>query len=195
MGDSTNTLAEAPPLYDRWMQDPRVALAPEPRGAETMFRHALTPFASQLATKAVADCYLIGFAEAAGAYLVTFDKGLAATAQHRQVPVALLEPVESAASIVPPANQDTRSAGHQQSSGCLRSDPVASSGGWCCESAPDAWTTSEASSGPKVRIRVRRPNPTISSVPRGESSRGDQNSGVIVGCSRDISGSLGTACG
>ena len=94
MGDSTTTLAGALQLYDRWAEDPRVELAAEPRGAETLFRQALAPFVLQAATKAVADCYLIGFAEAAGAHVVTFDRALAATALFRQVPVALLEPVE-----------------------------------------------------------------------------------------------------
>ena len=92
MGDSTTTLAGALQLYDRWAEDPRVELAAEPRGAETLFRQAIAPFALQAATKAVADCYLVGFAEAAGAHLATFDRGLAATAQFRQVPVALLAP-------------------------------------------------------------------------------------------------------
>jgi predicted nucleic acid-binding protein len=94
IGDSTITLAGALQLYDRWAEDPRVELAAEPRGAETLFRQAIAPFALQAATKAAADCYLIGFAEAAGAHVVTFDRGLAATALFRQVPVALLEPVE-----------------------------------------------------------------------------------------------------
>jgi toxin-antitoxin system PIN domain toxin len=94
MGDSTTTLAGALQLYDRWAEDPRVELAAEPRGAETMFRQAIAPFAHQSATKAVADCYLIGFAEATGAQVVTFDRGLAATARFRQVAATLLEPVE-----------------------------------------------------------------------------------------------------
>jgi toxin-antitoxin system PIN domain toxin len=97
MGASTTTLERALQLYDRWRQDPRVDLAPELRGTEALFRQALAPFSLQPATKAIADCYLVGFAEAAGAHLVTFDRGLAATAQFRQVPVALLEPVDRAA--------------------------------------------------------------------------------------------------
>ena len=92
MGDSTTTIAGALQLYDRWRKDPRVELAPEPRGTEALFRQALAPHSLQPATKAIADCYLAGFAEAAGAHLVTFDRGLAATAQFRQIPVALLEP-------------------------------------------------------------------------------------------------------
>jgi predicted nucleic acid-binding protein len=69
-----------------------VELASEPRGTEKRFRQALALHAMEPATKAVADCYLAGFAEAAGAHLVTFDRGLAATAVSRQVPVGLLEP-------------------------------------------------------------------------------------------------------
>jgi predicted nucleic acid-binding protein len=108
MGASTTTLSGALRLYDRWMQDPRVELAPEPRGAETLFRQATAPFALQPATKAIADCYLIGFAEAAGARVVTFDRSLAATAQFRQVPVALLEPVDGTAIVKPSAKPERR---------------------------------------------------------------------------------------
>jgi len=93
MGDSTVALSAAFELYDRWKQDPRVGLATEPRGTETLFRQATAPYAKLPATKAVADCYLVGFAEASGAGLVTFDKGLAHTAKLRKVPVTLLQPV------------------------------------------------------------------------------------------------------
>ena len=78
MGDSITTLAGALQLYDQWTEDPRVELAPVPRGAEVLFRQATAPFALQPATKAIADCYLVGFAEAAGGHIVTLDKGLAA---------------------------------------------------------------------------------------------------------------------
>jgi toxin-antitoxin system PIN domain toxin len=101
MGESTTTLAGALQLYDQWTEDPRVELAPEPRGAEVLFRQAMAPFALQPATKAIADCYLVGFAEAAGAHIVTFDKGLAATARFRQVPVALLASLERADAVGP----------------------------------------------------------------------------------------------
>jgi len=105
MGDSTATLTGALELYDRWRQDPRVELASELRGTETLFRQALAPHALQAATKAVADCYLVGFAEAAGAHLVTFDRGLAATAQFRQVPVTLLAPVDKTTPTAPSASR------------------------------------------------------------------------------------------
>ena len=108
MGDSTTTLAGALQLYDQWTEDPRVELAPEPRGAELLFRQAMAPFALQPATKAIADCYLVGFAEASGAHVVTFDKGLAATARFRQVPVALLDPLGRADSVAPSTTRKRR---------------------------------------------------------------------------------------
>jgi len=58
--------------------------------------------------KAIADCYLIGFAEAAGAHVVTFDQSLAAAARFRQVPAALLEPVERAGPGAPSAKRKRR---------------------------------------------------------------------------------------
>jgi hypothetical protein len=92
MGGSATTLLDALNLYDRWRRDPRVDLAPEPRSAEKAFREALALHANEPATKAVADCYLAGFAGAAGAQLATFDRSLAATARSCQVRVALLRP-------------------------------------------------------------------------------------------------------
>jgi uncharacterized protein len=101
MGDSTTTLAGALQLYDRWRQDPRVELAPELRGTEALFRQAMAPLSLLPATKAIADCYLVGFAEAASAHLVTFDRGLAATARFRQIPLTLLEPFDRASPVAP----------------------------------------------------------------------------------------------
>ena len=90
IGDSTVTVGDALKLYEHWMHDPRVELVPEPRGLEKTFREALQPVAWQPATKAIADCYRIGFAEASGAHLVTFDRGLAGAAQARKIRVTLL---------------------------------------------------------------------------------------------------------
>jgi toxin-antitoxin system PIN domain toxin len=92
MGDNTLNLSEALDVYDRWRRDPRVEFAAEPRGTEDRFRAALIPHAAAPATKAIADCYLIGFAEAAAAHLVTFDKAFAAGAKQRTVPVVHLRP-------------------------------------------------------------------------------------------------------
>lgn len=81
MGDSIVTLGQALDIYDRWHRDPRVVLAPEPRGVDGILRDAAEPLLSKPATKAVADCYLAAFAKAAGAHLVTIDKALAGTAR------------------------------------------------------------------------------------------------------------------
>ena len=51
---------------------------------------AIGPMAQQPATIAINDCYLVGFAEVARAHLVTSDKGLAKTAEYRDVPVTLI---------------------------------------------------------------------------------------------------------
>lgn len=90
MGDSSVTLDGALQIYDQWTQDPQVSVAPEPRGTEDLFRLALSPLSGQRATKAIADCYLVAFAGAAGARVATFDKGLAATAKLQDVPVMLI---------------------------------------------------------------------------------------------------------
>jgi len=93
MGDRTFTIAGALDIYDEWRQDPRIELAPEPPGIEPLFRRALAKFGAQAATKAIADSYLVAFAEAADAHLVTFDRGLAHAAQWRRLPVTVLKPL------------------------------------------------------------------------------------------------------
>ena len=91
MGDSASDVRGALELYDRWLEDPRVELLPEPRGAEEAFRGALNPFGRQFATKAIADCYLTAFASAAGAQLVTFDRALASAARTGGVTATLIQ--------------------------------------------------------------------------------------------------------
>lgn len=76
MDESTVTVGEAPNLYQQWTQDPRIEFAPKPRGMENAFRDAFALFAFQPATKTIADCYLVGFAEASDSRLVTFGRGL-----------------------------------------------------------------------------------------------------------------------
>jgi uncharacterized protein len=91
MGDSTSNVTGALEIYDRWTRDPRVEFASEPHGTEAPFREALTSHAAEAATKAIADCYLAGFADAAGARLVTFDRALARTIQSPHAPPVLLK--------------------------------------------------------------------------------------------------------
>ena len=81
MGEQTLTLRQAWAFYDRWLQDPRVEFYPEPRTLEAEFRKATHPFAAKQASKWVADCWLLAFAQAAGAQLVTFDRALHAFAR------------------------------------------------------------------------------------------------------------------
>ena len=76
MGDETLTLRKAWAVYDRWLQDPRVEFYPEPRNVDAGFRLATEPFAAKAATKWVGDCWLLAFAEASQARLVTFDQAL-----------------------------------------------------------------------------------------------------------------------
>jgi hypothetical protein len=76
MGDQTLILRQAWSVYDEWLGDQRVEFYPEPRSLETEFRQATQPFAAQKASKWVADCWLLAFAQAAGAQLVTFDRAL-----------------------------------------------------------------------------------------------------------------------
>lgn len=98
MGASTSSVAEALQVYDRWLVDPRVEVSPEPHGTEEQFRAALILHASEPATKAIADCYLAGFAEAAGARLVTFDRALA----------RMIRPPCAAAVLLKPSHAPTR---------------------------------------------------------------------------------------
>jgi uncharacterized protein len=88
MGDEILTLRQAWAVYDRWLQDPRVEFYPEPRNVGSAFRDATKPFAAKAATKWVGDCWLLAYAEASNARLVTFDQALhnfALKQKHRAV--------------------------------------------------------------------------------------------------------------
>ena len=76
MGSAVLTLAQAWDVYDRWLNDPNVEFFPEPRGVDAAFRHFTAPLASQAASKAVGDCWLLAHASGIGATLVTFDRAL-----------------------------------------------------------------------------------------------------------------------
>jgi uncharacterized protein len=76
MGEETLTLRRAWAVYDRWLQDPRVEFYPEPRNLDAAFRRATEPFAGKTASKWVGDCWLLAYAEAVQARLVTFDQAL-----------------------------------------------------------------------------------------------------------------------
>jgi len=76
MGEQTLTLERAWSVYDRWLDDPRVELYPEPRGLDGTFRKATAPVAAQPASKWIGDCYLLAYAKESHAALVTFDRAL-----------------------------------------------------------------------------------------------------------------------
>jgi uncharacterized protein len=76
MGPKTLMLSRAWRAYDRWVDDPRVALAPEPTGLDSAFRKHMRPFDEQPATRLIGDCYLLAFAQQSDATLVTFDRAL-----------------------------------------------------------------------------------------------------------------------
>jgi toxin-antitoxin system PIN domain toxin len=83
MGDQVLKLREAWQVYDRWLEDPRVEFYLEPRGVDSTFREITRPLASQPASKAVGDCWLLAFAADIQATLVTFDSALYSLAKKR----------------------------------------------------------------------------------------------------------------
>lgn len=84
MGADALTVHEAWAIYDRWLDNPRIELHPEPRHLDAAFRRATEPFANRRPSKWIGDCYLLAFAKEAGATLVTFDKALLSLARKQQ---------------------------------------------------------------------------------------------------------------
>lgn len=74
------TMRRAWTVYDRLFEDDRVCFLPEPNSLDAQFR---TLTSARLASPKVwADAYLIAFADAAGATLVSFDRALASRARN-----------------------------------------------------------------------------------------------------------------
>lgn len=74
MGGKPLSMTQAWRVYDRFYQDDRVLLHPEPHLLDKHFRkQASGKFASP---KLWADAWMLAFAEAAGGQLVTFDNAL-----------------------------------------------------------------------------------------------------------------------
>ena len=91
MGTAVLTLGGAWRVYERWLEDPRVQLFPEPAGLDAAFRHATKPHDGSAAAKWVGDCYLLAYAKQCQAALVTFDKALLALSRrtgHPAIPPA-----------------------------------------------------------------------------------------------------------
>lgn len=90
MGDSVMALNEAMQVYDRWLEDGRVELLPEPHNCERIFRGVCSRLRREPATKAIGDAYLASFSEASAATLVTFDKALARVSKFHGFSVLML---------------------------------------------------------------------------------------------------------
>ena len=91
MGSDCLTVQKAWDIFDRWMEDPKVELRQDSPDADDLFRRATVPFAQRAAPKALADCYLLGLAQACGSQLVTLDAGLADLAEKSHYPVVFLD--------------------------------------------------------------------------------------------------------
>lgn len=89
MGDSVIGVQDAFALYDGLLEDPRIELLPEPPGLDRLMRTISRPFA-RAATKVIGDLYLMAFAAASEATMVTFDKAMARALRRRQGSVLLL---------------------------------------------------------------------------------------------------------
>lgn len=76
MGSNAVSLGGAWKIYDRWLEDPRVASYPEPDKVDNALRRLTLGRGRSLSTNAVGDCYILAFALNAGATLVTFDRAL-----------------------------------------------------------------------------------------------------------------------
>jgi uncharacterized protein len=77
------TQRQAWEIYDRWLQDGRIAFVDEPPTLEAIFRAATQT--RRPAPKDWADSYLVAFAQSAGFQLVTFDR-----AMHQKAESAIL---------------------------------------------------------------------------------------------------------
>jgi predicted nucleic acid-binding protein len=90
MGSDVRTVGEAWKVYDRWLEDSRIAMRQEPSAMDEALRAATRPFLRQASPKALGDCYLLAVSQASDATLVTLDRGLAAACRKSRQPVALL---------------------------------------------------------------------------------------------------------
>ncbi len=84
------SMEEAWRVHDRFFEDDRVVLVPEPGEVESVFRRYAAGRLS--APKLWGDAWLLACAEAAGGTLVTFDRALAQRGSHCR----LLEPAGEA---------------------------------------------------------------------------------------------------
>lgn len=90
MGEDVLTIGEAWKVYDRWLEDSRIAIWRETLEFDPALRAATRPFSRLSSPKALGDCYLLAVSQVANATLVTFDRGLASACQKARQPGTLL---------------------------------------------------------------------------------------------------------
>jgi toxin-antitoxin system PIN domain toxin len=90
MGEDVLTIGEAWKVYDRWLDDPRVAFRHEPGALDGTLRAATRSISRLASPKALGDRYLLAVSQSLDATLVTFDQGLASVCERARHPVALL---------------------------------------------------------------------------------------------------------
>ena len=90
MGKDVRTIGEGWKVYDRWLEDSRVGIRPEPLELEVAFRTATRPVFRSSSPEALGDCYLLATSRVMDATLVTFDGGLASACKTARQPVTLL---------------------------------------------------------------------------------------------------------
>ena len=73
------------------MEDSRIGIRQEPLEVNSGIRAATRRVSRLSSPKAIGDCYRIAIAEAIGATLVTFDRGLAESCRKAGQSVALLD--------------------------------------------------------------------------------------------------------
>lgn len=91
MGKDLLTIGEAWEVYDRWLEDSRVAIRPEAFEVDVAFRAATRPAFTQSSPKVLGDSYLLAVSQVTQANLVTFDRGLASACRKARQPFTLLE--------------------------------------------------------------------------------------------------------
>jgi predicted nucleic acid-binding protein len=90
MGGDVLTIGEAWKVYDRWLEDSRVAIRQETSEMDAAFRGATRSVSRLSSPKALGDCYLVAVSRVTNATLVTFDRALAAACEKAHQRVTLL---------------------------------------------------------------------------------------------------------
>jgi hypothetical protein len=91
MGKDVRPIREAWMVYDRWIEDSRIALGQESFELDAAFRAATRPVSRCRHRRRLGTAICLRSAKIANATLVTFDHGLASACQKARRPVTLLD--------------------------------------------------------------------------------------------------------